>query len=141
MFELEIELVEKFMNHIKSDMLNISIENISREFYYNNGRTDLIALTSDQSLIAFEAKLKDWKKAMTQAYRNTLFANYSYVVLPASKQYVLDKAEHDFIRRRIGLVLVDSKKSWIAIDAKRNKPILPWLQKKANLALLGASKC
>lgn len=54
-------------------------------------------------LTAFEMKLKDWRRALTQAYRYSYFADVSVVVLPES---VADKAEehlHVFERLGIGL--------------------------------------
>ena len=39
-------------------------------------------LLSELILMAFEAKLKDWRYGLDQAYRNTCFAHKSYVVVP-----------------------------------------------------------
>jgi hypothetical protein len=44
----------------------------------------VVALTSAGRVLAFEAKLKDWREALHQAYRNSCFANGTYVVLPKS---------------------------------------------------------
>jgi hypothetical protein len=46
------------------------------EFDYSRGRTDVVALRDGEHVIAFEAKLKDWRTALHQAYRNTCFAHH-----------------------------------------------------------------
>ena len=58
---------------------------------------------STSKLTAFEMKLRDWRRALTQAYRYSYFADASIVVLPVG---VADKAEehlHVFERLGIGL--------------------------------------
>src|SRR5260221_66621 len=52
------------------------------EFYYQRGRTDVVARAADGRIIAIEAKLSDWRTAMHQAFRNLCFAHQSYVLLP-----------------------------------------------------------
>jgi len=42
----------------------------------------MLAKREANTLIAVEAKLKDWKYALHQAYRNTCFARQSFVLLP-----------------------------------------------------------
>ena len=50
---------------------------VTPEFFDSRGRTDVVAVDQDETLIAFEAKLTDWKTALHQAYRNTCFAHTS----------------------------------------------------------------
>lgn len=57
---------------------------------------------------AIEAKLKNWKRALEQAYRYRFFAEYSYVVLD---DYYLDRAIKNidvFKRYNIGLASVNT---------------------------------
>ena len=54
-------------------------------------------------LTAFEMKLKDWRRALSQAYRYSYFSDRAIVVLPTG---VADRAQghlHVFQRLRIGL--------------------------------------
>ena len=58
---------------------------------------------SEPFLTAFEMKLKDWRQALSQAYRYSYFSDRSIVVLPA---VVADRAQghlHVFQRLGIGL--------------------------------------
>lgn len=56
---------------------------------------------------AFEMKLCNWKRALTQAYRYRSFAEMSYVVL--SRKHVLPALLHldDFRRANVGLLSLD----------------------------------
>ncbi len=56
---------------------------------------------------AFEMKLSNWKRAITQAYRYRAFANLVYVVID---RYFLKPALEnldDFLRSNIGLISID----------------------------------
>jgi hypothetical protein len=73
--------------------------------------------------VAIEAKVSDWKKAVEQASRNTIFANYSYIALPRSlAEHVCQNALFD----RLGLGLLGVEKGGdvrILRRAPRTKPI------------------
>lgn len=54
-------------------------------------------------LTAFEMKLKDWRRALTQAFRYSYFSDRSIVVLPAA---VADRAQrHLEVFQRLGIGL------------------------------------
>jgi hypothetical protein len=60
-------------------------------------------------LMAFEMKLKDWRRALSQAFRYSYFSDQSIVVLPTA---VADRAQghlHVFERLGIGLWSYDPK--------------------------------
>lgn len=59
-------------------------------------------------IIAIEAKLRDWRRALTQAYRNRQFASQSWVALD-SYYAVSDTAVESFARAQIGLVTCSSE--------------------------------
>jgi len=74
--------------------------------------------------IAIEVKLKNWRRALMQAYRYKWFADYSYVVLdhahinPALKNIDL------FKKYNIGLIsLTSDGKSYSHISPKKENPI------------------
>ncbi len=55
------------------------------------------------SITAFETKLKDWRRALTQAFRYTYYANRSIVVMPY-EQYINKNGEVELFKKsNIGL--------------------------------------
>jgi hypothetical protein len=64
-------------------------------------------------LTSFEMKMKDWRRALSQAYRYSYFADRSIVVVPTD---VADRAQghlHIFERLGIGLWSYDPKAEYI----------------------------
>ena len=131
MFRYETELVSTFQQSLNESNNPFDLSGIAFEFDYRNGRTDIVGLRGKSVLIAFEAKLVKWKIALFQAYRNSSFAHYSYVLLPEAtvKNAIRNRAEFD--RRGIGLCAISSSKIKVLIKAKKRKPIQPWLTETA----------
>jgi hypothetical protein len=131
MFQLESQLVREL------EGLLIGTENpfaqlaLGFEFNYVEGRVDIIGANDDGDLFSFEAKLNRWKTAVHQAYRNTSFSHYSYVVLPANTAQHAIRRRHEFERRGIGLCAVDQNGLTIHIPAARKQPLRPWLTNTA----------
>lgn len=101
------------------------------EFSYGRGRTDVVAVDKNGHVIAFEMKLNKWTNAMQQAYRNTCFANLSYVVFPANVAKNAEKAIKDFQRRSIGICYIKKGKIVVTLPATHLMPIQPWLSQTA----------
>ncbi len=57
---------------------------------------------------AFEMKRKNWKRALTQAFRYAAFSNYSYVVLDSAYANPAVRNIGKFQRSNIGLITVDT---------------------------------
>jgi hypothetical protein len=57
--------------------------------------------------IAFELKLRDWRRGLRQAYRYRAFANQSYVILDASNARPAIRNTELFVRFNVGLVCID----------------------------------
>jgi len=131
MFKLEKHLTKKLKKIITKSRYPFKVANVAFEFNYTSGRTDILATTKRGHLIAFEAKLSRWRIAMHQAYRNSSFAHYSYVVLPASATKNALKKEHEFKKRGVGLCSVDSSGIKVEILAFKKRPIQPWITKSA----------
>ena len=131
MFKLEKHLTKRFKNIIFKSKYPFKVSKVACEFNYNSGRTDIVAATKSGCLFAFEAKLSRWRIAMNQAYRNSSFAHYSYVVIPASITKNALKEKKEFQRRGVGLCSVDSYGINIEIEASKKRPIQPWLTKSA----------
>jgi hypothetical protein len=108
---------------------------ITHEFDYSSGKTDLVGLGLNYALHAFEAKLTKWRDALHQARRNTCFAHYCYVALPIRAAELAIKAKEDFLRYGVGLVVVGEHGATLAIRPRRNAPLLPWLTQIARSQL------
>jgi len=131
MFQKEIQIIEKFKNHLTNNSTPFDFSEIAFEFNYINGRVDLIGSNSFGELFAFEAKLAKWRIALNQAYRNSSFAHYSYILLPSCKIYLALKNSNEFTRRGIGLCSINQDIIRIEIEAPKNDPLQPWLTSSA----------
>jgi hypothetical protein len=58
-------------------------------------------------LMAFEAKLMDWRKALAQAYRYRYYADESIIILPAESARVAIDNRHLFRQCGVGLWTLD----------------------------------
>lgn len=106
MFSDEQSLVRVFVKHVQGVASPWGEIKIKPEFFYNRGRADLVAVSEDGKVIAFEAKLKRWKTALHQAYKNKCFADLSYVVLPEDSALCASRYSGEFIRRGICLCFI-----------------------------------
>jgi len=130
-YVLESHMVEDFEKKISELPNPFDINRMAFEFNYLSGKTDIVGETNQGELIAFEAKLNKWRVALNQAYRNSSFANYSYVILPMLSSRKALKEEHEFVRRGVGLCSIDQSGILIEIEAPWKKPIQPWLTNSA----------
>ena len=90
-------------------------------------------------IIAVEAKLHDWKRAISQAYRYQRYANQAWVVLDASKAKGATKASEQFRRLNIGLkVLYRTGHSKTLVSPRVRSPKSPYHFWEAN-SLIAAS--
>jgi hypothetical protein len=131
MFQLESQLVGKLEDILVDTDNPFSELAIAFEFDYQAGRVDVIATNTNGELFAFEAKLSRWRGAVNQAYRNTSFTHYSYVVLPMLVARNALKFRYEFERRGIGLCSVGLEGIVIEIPASRRTPLQPWLTNSA----------
>lgn len=68
---------------------------------------------SRRQLFAFEAKLKDWQRALQQAFRYRYFADKSIVVMPAANAKAALAHLETFKEMQVGLWTFDSEKQLI----------------------------
>jgi hypothetical protein len=132
-FAYEIALQEAFV-----DVLSRCVPSqwgplqITTEFNYIRGKTDIIALNPLGQIIAFEVKLLKWKDALHQAYRNFCFAHFSYIVVPMKLATRLEQRAAEFKKYSIGLCyLSDDMDIVCPIPAGFKTPIQPGLTERA----------
>jgi hypothetical protein len=131
-FASERQLIDHFMLQLASGLSAWQPVVLAREFNYNRGRADLVAVGADGTIIAFEAKLYRWRDALHQAYRNTCFAHRSYVVVPSVTGLSAQRYPAEFERRNVGLCAVSSEGFLVLHDALHRDPIQPWLAATAS---------
>ena len=131
MYSLESELVSDFAKQLPLFDCLFTPLRIAYEFDYQSGRVDVIGATESDDLICFEAKLNRWRDAVHQAYRNTAFSDYSYVVLPEKTAKKAAMFWHEFDMRGVGLCVTTPEEIRVEIPAIRQTPLMPWLTKRA----------
>ncbi len=132
MFENEHNLVCSFIDCLEQIPTPWGNVKFGTEFNYQRGKTDLVAVSDTGNVIAFEAKLKKWKIALQQAYRNTCFADLSYVLLPMDSIQVALNSQSEFSKRGVGLCYItDENEICVVYEAQPSDPLQPWLRDKA----------
>jgi len=140
MYTLEAALVDDFLATLAfPDRTPWGVLQSTTEFDYRRGRADIIAVTNHGDIVSFEAKLSRWREAMHQAYRNTCFADYSYVILPEKVAIRAANYAEEFARRSVGICYLSGGRIVIEIEAKRNEPLQPWLSDRAISLIEGRS--
>lgn len=127
----ERSLVDSFMNELGSGGSPWGTVSFSSEFDYQRGRTDLVAMNKHGELVAFEAKMNNWRHALHQAHRNLCFAHRSYVLLPTRVAAHASKYSAHFARVGIGLCTIVDGDVEIIFEAEQGEPVQPWLTKVA----------
>ena len=122
-YRSEDALIEDFIGILQSGSGPFSDLYVRREFSHTDGRTDVVALNEKNKLYTFEAKLKKWKWAARQALRNTVFAHYSYVILPSSMENTVDLGFDLLAETKIGLAFIERGRIRIAKKARHLVPI------------------
>jgi hypothetical protein len=131
-YSLEKQMVIDFVNSLPfSPFAEFGPLKVATEFEYSRGRTDIIAMTPTHEIIAFEAKLTKWREALDQAYRNTCFANLSYVLLPKNIALRAIKYNQEFFIRCVGVCYINAGQVVIMQEAIKNDPLQIWLYQRA----------
>ena len=129
-FMNEQALVDSFLSRLGTVSAPWQAEQVATEFYYQRGRTDVV-FTVNESVIAVEAKLQDWRTAMHQAFRNRCFAHRSYVLLPKEIALRAHRYAGEFDRRRVGICYLEQTEIVVLHSAAESDPIEPWLSHRA----------
>ena len=132
---------------IKNGLLNNTINKLLNRgliYIYNNDKIRAKAIRKIyiiKEIIAYEAKLTDWQKALCQAERHLWFTNSSFVILSNLSNTVIQKVRKSCTEKGLGLI-IKNKENYFQI---LNKPlykkhidsILSW---KINEALVDGIK-
>ncbi|WP_260705058.1 hypothetical protein [Edaphobacter flagellatus] len=126
----EATLVATFVDLLRSGETPWGEVGIVQEFFYARGKTDVV-ITTDNSTIAIEAKLIDWRKALDQAYRNTCFAEESYILMPEPKANFALKFMNEFEVRGVGICCIVGGQIKILFTPNPSPPLEPWITAQA----------
>lgn len=106
MFQTENELVERFCEYLLEGGYEVF-----REVAFYGRRIDVLAVY-ENTLYAYEAKLRRWSEALIQAQRHVISVDYSLVVMPSDIAKRLDQGSF----RSLGIGLIGmSDDGWISL--------------------------
>ncbi len=131
-FTTEACLVERFIGALQAGSTVFGPVQVTTEWDHRSGSVDVLARDGTQSLVAFEAKLGDWRRAFLQAYRNTAYANRAYVLLPEKTVHRAMRDREEFEFRGVGLCAFDGKQVRVLIEASEQDALLVWLRVRAH---------
>jgi hypothetical protein len=136
-FRTETQLVERIVRFLNGRKTPWGQVQTLTEWDYKSGITDILARTKCNEVIAFEAKLSDWRRAIYQAYRNTTFALRSYVVLPERVARRAEQSAEMFANYGVGLCACADRELTVLIEAHNSDPLMEWLTARAHVAFDG----
>jgi hypothetical protein len=131
-FKSEADMVERFVKVLRRSRSTFGMLEVVQEWDHRAGLVDVLARNRSRSLIAFEAKLYDWKRAFHQAYKNTAYADCAYVLLPKSVVHRAILNREEFEDRGIGLCSFDGRKVEVQIRSRTHEPLLGWIRHRAH---------
>ncbi|MBL4775817.1 MAG: hypothetical protein JKY87_07175 [Mariprofundus sp.] len=138
-FLSEMALSDVFSSKLESESTCWGRVSLTKEFNFKRGRTDIIAVDEDGLIHAFELKLEKWSCALTQAYRSTSFADFSYIVVPENTAQRAMKSLDDFKKRSVGICAVGSDGVHVILPAVHTESIQPWLSASAVALAMNAA--
>ena len=138
MFETEQEMVIALISILKNKSLSI---NQARDFVIMQeveglvGRPDILLKSKkNKKIITIELKLKNWKRALAQAYKYKSFSDISYVCMDESNIDSVLKHLDMFEKYNIGLITISkNKKVKIVYKPSATEPYAKDLYTKATL--------
>ena len=131
-FATEADCVDRFVELLAKGRTAFGRVQITTEWDHRSGVVDVLARHRRKTLVAFEAKLDNWKRAFHQAYRSTAYANKSYVIVP---EHVASRAMRDreeFELRGVGLCSFNGSAVQVLLEATEQDALLRWLREQAH---------
>jgi len=130
MYNTELEMSAKFEKFLKKEFGNSYLKEVSGLF----GIPDFVIYDKtgyEHSIISFELKLKNWKKASIQAFRYRSFSNGSYVVMPKAEFNSPQFSQDHFKKYNLGLAEFDTEGNFrIVCKPTKEKPYSKKLNQK-----------
>ena len=138
MFKTEQEMVIALISILKNKSLSI---NQSRDFVIMQevdglvGRPDILLKSKkNKKIITIELKLKNWKRALAQAYKYKSFSDISYVCMDESNVSSVLNHLDMFEKYNIGLITISkSKKVKIVYKPNATEPYAKDLYEKVEM--------
>lgn len=138
MFETEQEMVIALISILKNKSLSI---NHARDFIILQeveglvGRPDILLKSKkNKKIITIELKLKNWKRALAQAYKYKSFSDISYVCMDEGNVDSVLKHLDMFEKYNIGLITISkNKKVNIIYKPAATDPYAKDLYEKASI--------
>jgi hypothetical protein len=81
----DADLVRLFGTGYKSRMESLQLAGLALQTGKSWRAKPLCSIFAAVAIVAIEAKMSDWRKALQQAFLNTWFASNSYVLVPGSR--------------------------------------------------------
>jgi hypothetical protein len=134
----EAELVQRFVLALEAGKTCWGAVEVMTEWCHPTGAADILVRTNQGGIIAFEAKLTEWRRAYHQAYRNTMYANRVYVLMPSATVHRPLPFKEEFRLRGIGLCSYNAGKIHVHIGASEQDELLTWVRRKAHENFDGA---
>lgn len=131
-FVTEAEFVDRFVSKLALGRTAFGKVQITKEWDHHAGFVDVLVRHRRKVLVAFEAKLDNWKRAFHQAYRSTAYANKSYVIVPTHVAIRALRDRDEFELRGVGLCSFDGKSVKVLIEASEQDALLVWLRAQAH---------
>lgn len=131
-FATEAEFVDRFVGKLAQGRTAFGKVRITKEWDHHAGFVDVLVRHRRKTLVAFEAKLDNWKRAFHQAYRSTAYANKSYVIVPTHVASRALRDRDEFELRGVGLCSFDGKSVQVLIEASEQDALLTWLRAQAH---------
>lgn len=131
-FATEADFVESFVNQLAKGRTAFGRVQVTTEWDHRSGVVDVLARHRRKTLVAFEAKLVNWKRAFHQAYRSTAYANKSYVIVPEHVAIRAMRDREEFMFRGVGLCSFNGSAVQVLIEATEQDALLRWLREQAH---------
>lgn len=121
--------------------VGLDVASTKSQYYYSSNDTALSKASESIQVWAFELKLKNWKRALYQAFRCKSFADWVFVVLPSEKRSLASKNVDLFRSFNVGLWIFDLSSSLVEqlFVPEQNKRFLKPYREFAVDRLLAAS--
>lgn len=125
-----------------TDRLRPDIQEMSRVGLVDINRRETLRPTgwaewSPGSLIAVEAKLADWRGALSQATDHLAWADYSYVAMPSDGPLTNEHVIRALRNEGVGGLLVDSSSEVVVRPRARRFPKRGFARERVSIDLLG----